>query len=164
MNIRYATIQDLNEIASIEAKCYPEAEGATLESFQKRLESFPNHFWLLEIENQIVSYVNGMVTDISWLQDIMYEDASMHNEEGAWQMVFGVATLPEYQHLGYASKLMSAAIDDCKKQGKKGMILTCKDELLSFYEQFGFVNEGISISRHGGVSWNDMRLVFDIID
>jgi len=40
----------------------------------------------------------------------------------------------------------------------KGMILTCKKELIGFYEQFGYVNMGISDSTHGGVVWYDMLL------
>ena len=41
-----------------------------------------------------------------------------------------------------------------------GLVLTCKKELVEFYEQFGYVNEGLSKSVHGGVSWYDMRLIF----
>ena len=34
-------------------------------------------------------------------------------------------------------------------------------ELVSYYEKFGFTNEGRSDkSRHGGASWNQMRLTF----
>lgn len=40
MKIRTATMKDLTEIVSIEATCFPMAEAATEESFQKRLEAF----------------------------------------------------------------------------------------------------------------------------
>jgi hypothetical protein len=33
--------------------------------------------------------------------------------------------------------------------------------MISFYERFGFVNEGLSESEHGGAPWYQMRLVFD---
>ncbi len=52
------------------------------------------------------------------------------------------------------------AIQDAKKQGRKGLVLTCKDKLIPFYQKFGFVNEGISKSVHGNVVWNQMRLLF----
>ena len=36
---------------------------------------------------------------------------------------------------------------------REGITLTCKQELVSFYEKFGFVSHGMSESKHGGVSW-----------
>ena len=44
----------------------------------------------------------------------------MHNENGAWQMIFGVNTLPEYRKHGYAAQLICRAVDDGKQQGRKG--------------------------------------------
>ena len=35
----------------------------------------------------------------------MYENTSIHNENGTWQMIFGVNTLPEYRKQGYATKI-----------------------------------------------------------
>ena len=39
-------------------------------------------------------------------------------------------------------------------------MLTCKERLLSFYRQFGYRNEGVSGSEHGGAVWYEMRLTF----
>ena len=75
-------------------------------------------------------------------------------------MLFGVATLPEYQHKGYASKLMEYVIDETRKQKRCGIVLTCKEELIPFYEKFGYVSEGISDSVHGNAVWYQMRLTF----
>lgn len=125
------------------------------------LTVFPNHFWLLEDSGKLASMINGMTTDIPILRDEMFEDATMHREEGQWQMIFGVATLPEYQKMGCASKLMERVIADVKEQERKGIVLTCKESLIPFYERFGFVNEGKSMSKHGGAVWYDMRLVFE---
>lgn len=41
------------------------------------------------------------------------------------------------------------ATDDARKQGKKWLVLTYKDKLITFYSKFGFKNEGISKSVHG---------------
>lgn len=160
MNIRYATMNDLDAIAEVEVKCFLPAEAATRESFEKRLAVFPNHFWILENDEKIVSVINGLVTDTPTLRDEMYANASLHDEAGAWQMIFGVETLPEFQGKGYAAKLMEQVIIDCKKQRRKGIVLTCKDKMVSFYEKFGFMNEGKSTSNHGGVLWLEMRLSF----
>lgn len=158
--IRTASIQDLEDIARIEAKCFPAAEAASQESLRKRLDVYPNHFWLLLVEESIAGFVNGMVTDLSDLADEMYENAALHNEEGKWQMIFGVDTLPEYRCHGYAGRLLRHVITQAELQGREGLVLTCKDKLIPYYEKFGFVREGISGSVHGGAVWYQMRLRF----
>jgi predicted N-acetyltransferase YhbS len=90
----------------------------------------------------------------------MYSNAAFHNEQGAWQMIFGVNTLPEYRRQGLAGQVIRRVIADARAQGRKGCVLTCKEALLHYYETFGFVNEGVSESVHGGVVWYEMRLIF----
>lgn len=97
MSIRQATMANLDAIASIESACFPQAEAATKDEFAKRIQYYGNHFWLLMYENQIVSFVDGFVTNQKDLSDEMYEKASLHDEAGQWQMIFGVNTLPSYQ-------------------------------------------------------------------
>ncbi len=160
MKIRTATTTDLAQIAQIEAVCFPAAEAATPESFARRLQHYPNHFWVLLDGSVMVGFVNGMVTDEPDLRDEMYDDASMHKENGAWQMIFGVDTIPAYRRRGCAGKLLSHVIQETRGQGRKGLVLTCKEPLLHYYGKFGFVNEGISQSTHGDVRWYQMRLTF----
>ena len=160
MNIRTAAMADLDALTAIEAECFPAAEGAPREAFEARLAVYPNHFWVLEDEGKIVSFVNGMVTDEAKLRDEMYENAALHTESGAWQMIFGVNTLPAYRRRGLAELVLRRCIHDAKTQGRKGVVLTCKDKLVHYYEKFGFISEGVSQSTHGGVVWYDMRLTF----
>ena len=160
MIIRTATIDDLDIISYVEAKCFPKTEMATKEQFKKRLEYYKDYFWLMFDKNTLISFVDGFCTDEENLTDEMYEKAEMHNDNGKWQMIFGVNTIPEYRRKGYASQLLNYAIQDAKKKNRLGVVLTCKDELINFYSKLGFVNEGKSISEHGGVSWNQMRIRF----
>ena len=158
--IRTAVEQDLDAIAAVEAECFPAAEAATRAEFAERLRYYGNHFWLLWEDETLAAFVDGMVTDAADLTDAMYADASLHNENGAWQMIFGVNTLPEYRRRGLAGQLLETAIAAAKQQGRKGLVLTCKDKLVRYYARFGFVNEGVSGSAHGGVTWYQMRLTF----
>ncbi len=161
MNIRNGRISDVDELTAIEAECFPAAEAAERKSFEERLNYYADHFWILEDDNgKIISFVNGMVTDEEHLTDEMYENASMHNENGAWQMIFGVNTLPKYRKNGYAEAVLRNVISDAKEQGRKGLVLTCKEKLIHFYGKLGFVDEGVSDSEHGGVVWHEMRLTF----
>ena len=154
-------MSDLDDIVSVESECFPVLEAATKEEFEQRIKYFGNHFWLMFDEGKLIAFVDGFVTDEANLTDEMYENASMHNENGTWQMIFGVNTLPSYRKHGYAGELIKRAITDAKEQGRKGLVLTCKDRLISYYARFGFKNEGVSESVHGNVVWNQMRLTFD---
>ncbi len=161
MQIRTAVMADLAAVTAVEAACFPAAEAATEREFARRLAVYPNHFWLLEEDDgTLVSFINGMVTDEPILRDEMYENAALHREDGAWQMIFGVNTLPRYRRKGCAARVMERVIADARAQGRKGCVLTCKDRLIHYYETFGFQNEGVSSSTHGGVVWYDMRLIF----
>ena len=163
MNIRYATMADLDDIASVESVCFPVLEAATKEEFEQRIKYFGNHFWLMFDEGKLIAFVDGFVTDESDLTDEMYENASMHNENGAWQMIFGVNTLPEYRRCGYAKELIEKVILDARKQNRKGLVLTCKESLVPYYSKFGFIDEGITDkSTHGNVQWHQMRLDFKL--
>ena len=130
MQIRMATIDDLDAITSVEADCFPPAEAATKEAMEKDLT------------------------------DEMYEKAELHEEGGAWQMIFGVSTLSAYRRNGYAEKLIRYVINDARAQDRTGIVLTCKKRLKPFYESFGFTCLGQSQSTHGGALWYDMLLAF----
>lgn len=158
--IRKATINDLDSISELEAVCFPAAEAATKASFRARLTKYPDYFFLLFISEKLVSMVNGLVTDIPDLQDEMYDDAGMHDPSGDWQMIFGVDTHPDYQRNGYAEATLKTFIENARKEKRKGVVLTCKDKLLHYYQKFGFISEGISSSTHGDVTWYQMRLKF----
>lgn len=160
MKIRTAGISDLYAVTEVEAECFPAAEAADEEIFKDRLSVYPNHFWLLEDNDKLVGFINGMVTDEPTIRDEMFQNAELHNEVGAWQAIFGVNTIPECRKKGFAAMIMQRVISESKKQGRKGCILTCKENLIHYYEKFGYVNEGISDSVHGGAVWYNMRLVF----
>ena len=127
MIIRYATVADIPDIAAVEAECFPPAEAAKEKDFVDRVKVYGNHFWLMYDGDKLIAFVDGMVTDEPDLVDEMYSNASLHNENGAWQLIFGVNTIPAYRKRGYAGQLIQRAIDDAKAQGRKGLVLTCKD-------------------------------------
>lgn len=161
MDIRHATKHDISAISEVEAKCFPPSEAASETAFTERVESYGNHFWLMYENDKLIAFVDGFVTDESDLTDEMFANAAMHNENGAWQMIFGVNTLPEYRNNGYASELLRRAVDKAKEQGRKGVVLTCKDKLLPFYARLGFVDEGVTDkSTHGNAVWHQMRIIF----
>ena len=121
--MRTATLADLDAVAAVEAACFPAAEAATRAELAGRLTHYGDHFWLLFDGGTLIAFVDGMVTDRADLTDDLYTDASLHDAHGAWQMIFGVNTLPDYRRHGYAGQLIERAIADARAQGRRGLVL-----------------------------------------
>ena len=161
MVIRTGTVEDLDAVAAVEAECFPPAEAATRDEFAERLRIYGNHFLLMFDGDKLIAFIDGFVTDELDLTDEMYEKAEMHDENGRWQMIFGLNTIPAYRNRGCAAGLIRQMTADARAQGRAGLVLTCKDILIPYYSKFGFVSEGRSEkSVHGGAVWYQMRLSF----
>ncbi len=159
MTIRHATMDDLKVLAQLEASCFPPSEAASEEQLCKRIQFYGNHFWLLYEEGELRAFADGFVSDQPDLSDDMYAHADQHRENGAWQMIFGVNTHPAHRNQGYATKVLKRAIAESREQGRCGVVLTCKENMIPFYRRFGFEDEGVSVSEHGGACWHQMRLM-----
>lgn len=55
---------------------------------------------------------------------------------------------------------MRAYIEHARRTGKKAVILTCKEQKITFYESLGYRKLGTADSNHGGAVWYDMQLWF----
>ena len=116
---------------------------------------------MAEEENgRIIGMINGAVTDQKTISDDMFEDAGLHRLDGDYQSIFGLDVAPDRRRQGIAAELMEHMIRSARNAGRKGVILTCKDRLIHYYEKFGYRNMGVSASVHGGAVWYDMILEF----
>ena len=88
----------------------------------------------------------------------MFSSTQHHNPAGKNLTVFGLDVLPDYRRQGIAALLMQHFIQTGKEAGRENLVLTCKDRLVHYYESFGYVNQGLSKSTHGGAQWFDMTL------
>ncbi|EOS60288.1 hypothetical protein C815_01531 [Firmicutes bacterium M10-2] len=158
--IRPGKADDYAQVVEIENACFPCEQAASADSLKMRLENFAPYFLVCEQEGQLIGMINGMSTNEEDLVDEMYENDLLHDPHGSHVMIFGVDTLPSFCHQGIAHQLMDRFLKTAKAENKKSVVLTCLKELVPFYEQFGFENEGISKSEHGNVIWYQMRYVF----
>lgn len=51
-------------------------------------------------------------------------------------------------------------IEVSRLDGRKGIILACKEKPIRYYAKFGYTNIGISNSVHGVSKWYNMILEF----
>ena len=161
IKIRQVNMRDLDAVTKVEEICFPSEEAASLESLKKRIETFPESFFVAETApGEIIGFVNGCVINDTVIQDVFFKDAALHNPQGAYQSIFGLDVIPGYRNHGIAAQLMNHIIETSKAAGRKGVILTCKRRLIHYYEKFGYKNMGVSESVHGGAVWYDMILEF----
>lgn len=73
ISITTATADDLITLADIEQICFSSQESASLNTLESRFDVFPNHFLVAKIhkhdDNEIIGFVNGMVTDEETITD-----------------------------------------------------------------------------------------------
>lgn len=158
VTIREVRPEDLDCVAEIEAVCFPPAEAASRESFRERMATFPEYFLVAEADGVLIGFINGCVTNSSVIYDELFRSTRHHVPDGKNLTVFGLDVIPQYQRQGIAAQLMNYFIQKAKNTGRKNVILTCKDRLVHYYESFGYMNNGISKSTHGGARWFDMTL------
>ncbi|MDO4322272.1 MAG: GNAT family N-acetyltransferase [Lachnospiraceae bacterium] len=158
--IRQAKMEEAKELAAIEAACFPAAEAASEQEISERMHAFLENFLVAELDGKIVGFIDGGTTDQPYLPDELYHDITLHKPEGDYQTVFGLDVLPEYRRGGIAGRLLDGLVQLSREQGKKGVVLTCKEHLIHYYENHGFVKYGLADSCHGGATWYDMRNLF----
>lgn len=158
--IRQARAEEASWLGKIENICFPPEEAAPIEEVIRRMKTFPENFLVMEEDGKAVGFINGGVSRTPCLPDEMYHDLSLHDPEGDYQTVFGLNVLPEYRGKGIARCLVSSFIELARQRQKKGVILTCKEHLIPFYESCGFRNYGKADSSHGGAVWYDMKILF----
>ncbi|MBT2655796.1 GNAT family N-acetyltransferase [Bacillus sp. ISL-18] len=156
VNIRNVKKEDLADIVTLENSCFLKAEAASEEAFKKRIENIPDSFFVAEEEGAIVGLINGPVIETAYITDDLFNDTKCNPNTGGHQSVLGLAVSPDYQNRGIAGALLAQLEKDAKNKHRETITLTCKKDLVCFYEKHGYVNQGVSNSEHGGVTWYNM--------
>ena len=155
--IRNVLPTDLQMVTALEARCFPVAEAAGEQAFAYRIAAFPERFFVAEAQGEIIGLVNGCASSLPLIDDSLYEPKG-HEPMGKNKMVFGLAVHPQWQKRGIGSALLQRLIAYARETDMEQVILTCKEEKISYYQKFGFENQGVSKSVHGGTIWYDMTL------
>ncbi len=156
--ISNAIVDDLNELHKIEALSFSTERAASREMFFYRLENFPQWFYKAELDEKIVGLIDGSSSDRKYITDDVYQVDGAFDECGENLLIFGLAVHPNFRKNGIAHKLMLHILSSAKERGKKRVSLTCEEELIGFYESFGFQNHGVSESIIGGIKNYDMEI------
>lgn len=154
--IRNVNMNDLPTLMKIEHLCFSKEEAATEEAFVKRIQFISDSFFVAEKNDKVIGFVNGPVIENKYITDDLFSDVKANKATGGHQSILGLAVSPHYQKQGVATALLTHIEKIAKTKKRKTITLTCKEELVSFYERSGYQNDGISNSTHGGVVWFNM--------
>ncbi|XPV77509.1 MAG: GNAT family N-acetyltransferase [Desulfovibrio sp.] len=156
--IRQVCENDIDTCFEVESACFPIEEAASMESIKIRASCFPQGFYVAEMDGQVVGQVNSGATNKDDITDEEFKQLIGHDPDGSNWVIFSLSVHPDFQSAGIASLLMREYIDSAKKYGCETILLLCKEELVKFYERFGYENRGASSSSHGGSVWLEMAL------
>lgn len=154
--IRHVKMEDLYQLVLVEQLCFTKEEAATEEAFKTRIQKISDTFFIAEEKHKIIGFINGPVIDRHYLTDDLFCEVETNPLVGGHQSILGLAVTPDHQKRGIASALLQRFEFEAKEKKRESLTLTCKEGLIPYYEQFGFLNKGISQSEHGGSVWYNM--------
>lgn len=157
MNIRHVRKEDLNQLVRLENTGFTPEEAATEKAFINRTKTIPDTFIIAEENQEIVGYVNGPVIPVPFITDDLFNTTVPNPERGGHQSILGIVVNPKYQGRGIASLLLRQLEKQAQKKERLTVTLTCRKELIPFYEKNGYMNQGIAESQHGGIQWFNMN-------
>jgi len=156
--IRNVLLKDLDECYQVEISGFPPEEAATIETIQRRVDTFPQGFFVAEFDGRVIGFLNSASTDKDDISDEELKQLIGHDPNGRNMVVFALAVLPEYRKQGIARQLMERFTVEARKMNKENILLMCKQYLIAYYESMGFDYVGLSGSTHGGAEWHLMRM------
>ena len=137
ITIRQATLSDLDEMLAIEEANPSSEESLSRQSLEESIRKTAGTFLVAGDENQLVGYILG-------------EAQSIHPK---WIEVKSLTIHPDHWGQGLGT-LLAALKQVTVELDYQGILLQSPDELLSYFEMNGFVEEEVSESHYGsGSEW-----------
>ena len=138
ITIRQATLSDLDEMLAIEEANPSSEEAFSHQSIEESIRKTAGTFLVAGDENQLLGYVLG-------------EAQSTHPK---WIEIKLLTIHPDHWGQGLGTLLLAALKQVTVELDYQGILLQSPDELLSYFEMNGFVEEEVSESHYGsGSEW-----------
>ena len=137
ITIRQATSSDLDEMLAIEEANFSSEEALSRQSLEESIRKTADTFLVAGDENQLLGYVLG-------------EAQSIHPK---WIEIKSLTIHPDHRGQGLGTLLLAALKQVTVELDYQGILLQSPDELLSYFEMNGFVEE-VTESHYGsGSEW-----------
>lgn len=138
ISIRQATLSDLEEMLAIEEANPTSEEAFSRQSLEESIRKTAGTFLVAGDENELLGYVLGEVK-------------SIHPK---WIEIKSLTIHPDHWGQGLGTLLLAALKQVTVELDYQGILLQSPDELLSYFEMNGFVEEEVTESHYGcGSEW-----------
>lgn len=138
ITIRQATLSDLEEMLAIEEANPSLEEVFSRQSLEESIRKTAGTFLVAGDENQLLGYILG-------------EAQSIHPK---WIEIKSLTIHPDHWGQGLGTLLLAALKQVTVELNHQGILLQSPDELLSYFEMNGFVEEEVTESHYGsGSEW-----------
>ena len=138
ITIRQATLSDLDEMLAIEEVNFSSEEALSRQSLEESIRTTADTFLVTRDENQLLGYVLG-------------EAQYLHPK---WIEIKSLTIHPDHWGQGLGTLLLAALKQVTVELDYQGILLQSPDELLSYFEMNGFVEEEVTGSQYdSGSEW-----------
>jgi len=161
LHFRAATESDLDRCYEIEKSAYTANQAASKAKILKRIQTYPEGFMLLQRSDQILGFISAGACYQVDLAKEEFKALIGHDPLGDKIVIMSVVIDPREQRKGLANAMLKNFISQMKATNKNEIHLICQTSLLPLYEDHGFVDQGVSDSNYGGLSWHEMALILN---
>lgn len=156
LTLRNAIPADAARCYEIEISAYEGDEAATLEKITTRIALYPQGFLILEVDGQVVGFINSGCAHDVVMSDEAFKELLGHAADAPNVVIMSVVVDPAHQGKGYATQLMTAFVQRMRGMGKQTIHLMCKEQHVPLYARMGYQYVQPSASDHGGMAWHEM--------
>lgn len=143
ITIRQATLSDLEEMLAIEEANFSAEETLSRQSLEESIRKSAGTFLVAGDENQLLGYVLGALV------------SETHTHTNGSLEIKRLAIHPDHRGQGLGTLLLAALKQVTVELDYQGILLQSPDELLSYFEMNGFVEEEVTgIQYDSGSEWN----------
>lgn len=157
VQIRRVERRDLEACAQLEHQCYSPLEAAPRNHLERRIEIYPDGFYVAKSGGRIVGMINSGATHKDDITDERLKHLVGHVRNGRNCVIFSLAVHPDFRRANIARMLVTKLIEVAEYKEKQRVLLLCRENLLDFYRRLGFGYGGLSRSTFGGFNWHQMH-------
>ena len=143
ITIREVQPSDLESIWLIGESNSDSQDEISIEMIKERIRNHAGTFLLASLDDQGIAYITATILPIpslrKWMLEIRDEEFISENTI----ILEDLAVHPDYQGQGFGTLLLAALKEVTRQQNRPALYLLCEDELLSYFEMNGFVEQGI---------------------
>ena len=154
--VRNARDQDISAVVEIDAEAFsPHRTAETPETFQRRLDVFPNGFFVLVADHEIAAYGCSEKWQAERAPSVEANPLGTHQPEGRILSITALGVKTKYQGRGYRLLVLDKLIEIAHLEGCKKIVVETTQAQDS-YQKRGF--QTVGSRTEGGISSDVMSL------